>query len=133
MFSELKMTFGVFNKMLNYAKKKVNAVVALPGRALNTVKNIGKWFVKLGKDPVGALAELPKEYLKLYWNLIKDVINDFDETTTLKTEMLNEYGELGGPKFAVAGSILKKLNDVRVPITNQLKDVVFKFVDSQLG
>ena len=125
------MTWGVFNKIYNFAKKKVEQVAQIPQKLLNTGKNIGKWFVKLTKDPIGALKELPKEYLKLYWNIIKEVINDFDDMTTIKIELLNEFGDLGGPKFKIAGIILKKLNDLRVPMTDKLKEVIYKFVDEQ--
>ena len=125
------MTWGVFNKIYNFAKKKVEQVAQIPQKLINTGKNIGKWFVKLTKDPIGALKELPKEYLKLYWNIIKDVINDFDDMTTIKVELLNEFGDLGGPKFKIAGIILKKLNDLRVPVTDKLKEVIYKFVDEQ--
>ena len=105
----------------------------IPQKLLNTGKNIGKWFVKLTNDPIGALKELPKEYLKLYWNVIKEVINNFDDMTTIKVELLNEFGDLGGPKFKIAGILLKKLNDLRVPVTDKLKEVIYKFVDEQLS
>jgi len=126
------MAWGVFNKVLNYGKKKVQNIIDIPNKIINTSKNVGKWFVKLGKDPIGALKELPKEYIKLYWNIIKDVINDFDEQTTLKTEILNEYGDLAGPKFEMAGIIFKKLNDLRVPVTDNIKQIIFNFIDEQL-
>ena len=126
------MAWGVFNKMYKYAKNKVENIAKIPQRLINTGKNVGKWFVKLGKDPIGALKELPKEYIKLYWNVIKDVINDFDETTTIKADALNEYGDLAGPQFEIAGIIIKRLNDLRLPVTNKVKEVIFKFVDEQL-
>jgi len=128
----LNMGWGVFNKVLNYTKKKIKNIIDIPNKITNTFKNVGKWFVKLGADPIGALKELPKEYIKLYWNIIKNIINDFDEQTTLKTEILNEYGDLAGPKFKVAGIIFKKLNDLRIPVTDKIKQIIFNFIDEQL-
>jgi len=119
-----------FNKIVDTGKKAINWFIDLPGELINFAGNTYKYIGNFVSDPIGAIKKLPKQILEQIWESVKAVINYYDWRTQQVTELIVDASKIiPDPKLALIAKIFDVIDKLRVPITNELKKIIYEYVD----
>ena len=126
-FIKIRKWWGVIKQK---TKSIIDFVKNIPEKILNFGKNTIRYIGHMIDKPTDFLKELPLDILKLSWSVVKNVLDYYDERTTLVTEFLYDFSTYTKtPQLILLSQIFKKLNDARIPITDYVKKEVYTLVD----